>query len=381
MCSKPFQIGCGAALVAFAWGAHAAEAIRGTFGALPDGRAVDAVTLTNAHGLAINIIALGASVQSLIAPDQRGVRSNIVLGYADIGGYLRDPQYFGATVGRFANRLAKGRFTLDGKVYQLATNDGPNALHGGKKGFDKVLWSVLQVKSGPSASVTLGYESPDGEEGYPGALSVTAEYTLSEANEMTVEYRAVTNHPTIVNISNHTYFNLGGEGSNAGVLGHLLMIPANEFTPVDATLIPTGEFRSVAGTALDFRQAKPIGRDIRDGSNQQLMFGRGYDHNWVLSRTSVAVPRLVARVEDPISGRILELLSDQPGLQFYSGNFLNSTVVGGGGRLYRQGDAFALEPQLFPDTPNQPAFGSARLEPGQTYRNRITYRILARHNN
>ena len=367
---------CGIAMAAVACAAPAAEATRGTFGSLPDGRVVEAVTLTNAHGVAARIIALGASVQSLIAPDRQGTRTNIALGYADLSGYLRDPQYFGATVGRYANRLMLGRFTLDGKAYQLTTNDGQNTLHGGKKGFDKVLWTVLSVKSGPAASVTLRYESPDGEEGFPGALSVTAEYILNETSELSVEYHATTSRPTIVNITNHTYFNLSGEGSSNGVLGHLLMIPAQEFTPVDATLIPTGEFRPVAGTALDFRQPKLIGRDIRDASDPQLIFGRGYDHNWVLSRVAVAVPRLVARVEDPLSGRILEILSDQPGLQFYSGNFLNSTVVGGAGRLYRQGDAFALEPQLFPDTPNHPEFGSARLAPGQTYRNRIIYRLL-----
>jgi aldose 1-epimerase len=280
-------------------------------------------------------------------------------------------------VGRFANRIAKGRFTLDGKTYQLATNNGPNSLHGGMRGFDKVLWKVEQASRGTSAVVIFGYASPDGDEGYPGSLRVTAIYRLNEDDEISVEYRATGDKPTIVNITNHSYFNLAGEGAADGIMRHLLTLPAAEYTPVDATLIPTGEFRSVAGTAFDFRRAKAIGRDIRSGNDEQILYGKGYDHNWVLSRTPVQAPRLVARVEDPESGRVMEVLSTQPGIQFYSGNFLDGTVVGKSGRTYRQGDAFVLEPQLFPDTPNRPAFGSARLQPGVTYVNRIIYRFSA----
>jgi aldose 1-epimerase len=355
--------------------AGAADYARAPFGTLADGQTVEAITLRNAHGVTVRIIALGASVQALTVPDRNGKVADVVLGYANLGDYLAKPQYFGATVGRFANRIAKGRFALDGKTYQLATNNGPNSLHGGMRGFDKVLWKVEQVHRGLSAAVTFGYVSRDGDEGYPGSLTVTATYQLNDDNEISVEYRATADQPTIVNITNHSYFNLAGEGSEDGVMRHLLTLPAAEYTPVDATLIPTGEFRSVTGTVFDFRHAKAIGRDIRGGGDDQILYGKGYDHNWVISRKPVQTSRLVARVEDPESGRVLEVLSTQPGVQFYSGNFLDGTVVGKSGRTYRQGDAFVLEPQLFPDTPNRPAFGSARLDPGVTYVNRIIYRF------
>ena len=368
----------GVALLSAGHAAHAVEVSRSDFGALPDGHPVELIALTNGHGLVLRVMTLGASVQSLLVPDRSGKVVDVALGYATLAGYLSKPQYFGATVGRFANRLAGGHFTLDGHSYQLAKNDGPNALHGGLKGFDKSLWTVKSVEPGPTAHLTLEWVSPDGDEGYPGKLTVTAIYGLNENNEMSVEYRATTDKPTIVNLSNHTYFDLAGEGASVGVMGHLLTLNAAEFTPVDATLIPTGEFRKVAGTVFDFRTPKPIGRDIRDGHEEQLVFGKGYDHNWVVSRTVAKEPRVVARVEDPSSGRVLELLSDQPGLQFYSGNFLDGTTVGKSGRTYRQGDAFVLEPQQFPDTPNRPAFGSTRLAPGAVYRNRIFYRFSAR---
>jgi aldose 1-epimerase len=355
--------------------ARSAEISRSDFGSLPDGRHVELISLTNGHGLTLRVMTLGASVQSLMVPDRNGKAADVALGYASLAGYLSKPQYFGATVGRFANRIAGGRFTLDGRSYQLAKNDGPNTLHGGLKGFDKALWTVQSAQAGPTASVAFELVSPDGEESYPGKLSVTATYSLSEQNEIAVEYRATTDKPTIVNISNHTYFNLAGEGSPDGVMKHLLTLNAQEFTPVDATLIPTGEFRQVAGTVFDFRTARPIGRDIRDGREQQLLYGKGYDHNWVISHTAAKELRTVARVEDPASGRVMNILSDQPGLQFYSGNFLDGTTVGKSGHTYRQGDAFVLEPQLFPDAPNHPSFGSAELKPGSVYRNRILYRF------
>lgn len=355
--------------------AHGVEIARSDFGALPDGRHVELISLQSAHGVTLRVMTLGASVQSLTVPDREGKSADVVLGYANLAGYLTKPQYFGATVGRFANRIAGGHFQLDDHAYSLAKNDGPNSLHGGLRGFDKVLWTVTTVQAGPTARVALQLLSQDGDEGYPGNLTVTATYALTESNEVSVEYRASTDKPTIVNLSNHSYFNLAGEGSPEGVMNHLLMLNAAEFTPVDATLIPTGEFRKVAGTPFDFRTPKPIGRDIRDGHEQQLLYGRGYDHNWVISRAAVQEPRLVARVADPSSGRVLEVLSDQPGLQFYSGNFLDGTTVGKSGRVYRQGDAFVLEPQQFPDTPNHPAFGSVRLAPGALYHNRIIYRF------
>lgn len=355
--------------------ASAAEAARAPFGTTSDGQAVEIVTLHNHHGMTVKLMTLGASVQAILAPDRAGHVGDIVLGYDTLQGYLTKPNFFGATVGRVANRIAKGRFTLDGKTYQTPVNDGVNSLHGGTKGFDKVVWSVVDLKSGPSASVTFQYVSPDGDQGYPGKLTTTATYALNERNELTVEYRAVADRPTVVNLSNHTYFNLAGEGAPQGALGESLTIPAQAYTPVDSTLIPTGEFRPVAGTPFDFRTPKTIQREVRDGRDIQLVYGKGYDHNWVIARTLAPEPRLLARVEDPSTGRKLEILSNQPGLQFYSGNFLDGTIVGKSGHIYREGDAIVLEPQMFPDTPNHPGFGSVRLDPGQTYRNLIVYRF------
>lgn len=353
--------------------AHAAtDAQRGTFGTTPDGKRVDAVVLSNSHGMKARIIALGASLQSLEVADRNGHSANIALGYASLDGYLSKPQYFGATVGRYANRIAKGHFVLDGKTYSVPVNDGANSLHGGTRGFDKVLWTVGDVKhDAGKASVTLSYVSPDGEMGYPGELKVSATYTLDEDNRLSIDYRATTDKTTIVNLSNHAYWNLSGEGSGS-VMDDRLTIAADAYLPVDAGSIPTGEIRKVDGTPFDFRQGKPIGRDIRT-NDPQLLNGRGYDHNWVISREEAAAPRMVARVVDPASGRVLTLKSAKPGLQFYSGNFLDGTTVGTGGHVYRQGDAFVLEPQLYPDTPNQASFGSARLEPGHEYRNLIVY--------
>ena len=367
-------LAAGACATAGIQAAGAATATRSAFGRMPDGTAVEAVTLRNAHGIVVRIITYGARVQEVVTPDRDGHPANIALGFATLAGYLdqADP-YFGATVGRFANRIAKGRFTLDGHTYQLPINNGPNSLHGGTTGFDKVIWTLSGVRQGPgSAGVTMLYVSPNGDQGYPGRLTATATYTLDEHDRLRIDYSATTDAPTIVNLSNHTYWNLSGEGSGS-VMDERLMIPAAEFTPVDATQIPTGVFESVAGTPFDFRQPKAIGRDIRDGRSQQLLFGHGYDLNWVVSRKAAAAPRLVARVVDPHSGRTLELASSQPGLQFYSGNFLDGTLVGTSDHVYRQGDAFVLEPQIFPDTPNHPDFGSGRLEPGQTYHNEMIY--------
>uniref|UniRef100_UPI0035CAEA22 aldose epimerase family protein n=1 Tax=uncultured Sphingomonas sp. TaxID=158754 RepID=UPI0035CAEA22 len=360
------------ALPSVAW---AADAQRAPFGALADGRPVEAITLTNAHGMHVRVISYGAILQSVVVPDRTGKSEDVVLGYADMAGYLAKPNYFGASVGRYANRIKAGHFTLDGKPYTLATNDGPNALHGGKKGFDKQLWRVVEVKSGPSAHVTLSYTSPDGEEGYPGTLSVTATYTLGEDNSLTVDYRATTDKPTVLNVTNHSFWNLGGEASQRTILDNLLTIPAETTTPVDTTLIPTGQFRPVAGTPLDFRKATMIGTRIRDGRDSQIAVGQGYDENYVVGRSITTTQHLMARVEDPTTGRVMELSSNQPGVQLYTGNFLDGTAIGKSGHAYRQSDGIALEPQVFPDTPNQPAFGSARLDPGQTYRNVFTYRF------
>lgn len=373
--SKALGWAVAAAAVTLAPPALATTAARSTFGTLPDGRAVPQVTLTNRHGVAITVIAYGAAIQSLLMPDRNGRSADVALGYATLAEYLAKPQYFGATVGRYANRLAKGRFVLDGHSYQTPINNGENALHGGTTGFDKVLWDVAAVESGDTGSVTLRYVSRDGDQGYPGTATVEAAYSLDESDQLTIEYRATTDRPTIMNVTNHNYWNLSGEGSANGAMGAEVTIAADAYLPTDAGAIPTGEVRPVAGTAFDFRTPHAVVERVRDARDQQLVYGRGYDHNWVVGHAVTLSPHLMARVRDPASGRGFELWSNQPGLQFYSGNFLDATSHGKSGHLYREGDALVFEPQLFPDTPNQPAFGSARLNPGETYRNVIIYRL------
>lgn len=355
--------------------ADAASAVRSSFGTGRNGQPVEAITLTNGHGMTVRVISWGAILQSVSVPDRQGRSADVALGYADMRGYLTRPNFFGATVGRYANRIRGGSFTLDGKTYKLATNDGPNALHGGRAGFDKRSWTVEEVADGPTAHVTLSYTSVDGEEGYPGTLTVTATYSLNEVNELRLDYVATTDQPTVVNITNHSFFNLGGEASQRSILDDRLTIPAEATTPVDRTLIPTGERRPVANTPFDFRSPHVIGQRIRDGSDQQIAVGQGYDQNFIVGSGIAPQPRLNARVEDPISGRVMEVLSNQPGLQLYTGNFLNGTAIGKSNHAYRQSDGIAMEPQVFPDTPNQPAFGSAVLRPGAVYRNTIIYRF------
>lgn len=354
----------------------AAQAKRATFGRMPDGRAVPSVTLTNGKGVSATVIALGASLQALTMPDKTGKSDDVQIGYDTIDGYLTKPEFFGATVGRVANRIAGGRFTFDGQRYDVPVNNGPNSLHGGTKGFDKVLWEVTEVKDGPAASVTLRYVSPDGDMGYPGTLTTYATYSLDEQNQLTIDYRATTDRATVVNISNHAYWNLAGVGSPRGAMGHVVTIPAARYTPTDATSIPTGRHASVAGTVFDFRKATAIGDRVRDGRDPQIVYGRGYDHNWVIGDAVTPDQHLMARVVEPVSGRGFELWSNQPGLQFYSGNFFDGTIVGKGGHIYRMGDAIVMEPQLFPDAPNQKNFPSVRLDPGQTYRNTMVYKLF-----
>lgn len=366
----------GAALAcALASNAEAATAKRGSFGKLPDGRSVEAVTLSNAKGVSAKIIAWGATIQSVIMPDRNGKKADVALGYDSIDQYLAKPQYFGPIVGRFGNRLAAGRFTLDGQTYQTPVNNGKNSLHGGTTGFDKVLWDVVAVKNGPTASVTLRYVSPDGDQGYPGTMTVDATYSLDELNNLTIEYSATTDKLTIANLTNHAYWNLSGEGSSNGAMGHVVTIPAQTYLPTDDGAIPTGEFKSVAGTVFDFRKPTAVGLRVRDASDQQIVWGRGYDHNWVIGREVTKTQHLMAKVYDPASGRGFELWSNQPGLQFYSGNFLDGTSHGKSKKVYREGDAIVMEPQIFPDSPNQKGFPDARLAPGQTYRNVMTYRL------
>ena len=341
---------------------------------MPDGKPVYAITLRNRTGITVRLITYGARVQAVMTPDSSGHIRDVVLGYRNLSGYLSkgDP-YFGATVGRYANRIAKGRFMLNGRAYQLTINDGPNSLHGGKVGFDRRIWTLVAIKQSPKlASVTMRYVSPNGQEGYPGTLTTTATYALSNRNQFIIHYRATTDAPTIVNLSNHTYWNLSGEGTGS-ILNERIRIPAAYITPTDATQIPTGVIRAVRRTPFDFRKPHRIGREILDGHSRQLVIGRGYDMNWVFRSGSTESLHLMAQVTDPRSGRVLTLQSNQPGLQFYTGNFLNGTIVGTSGHIYRQGDAFVLEPQMFPDTPNHPNFGSAQLNPGQVYRNNIVY--------
>lgn len=359
-------------LLSLALAASASAQERTVVGALPDGTQVETITLHDASGMTARILTLGAALNALEVPDRDGKLGDVVLADKDLAATLAKPQYFGVIVGRFANRIAKGKFTLDQHQYSTPVNDGPNSLHGGTQGFDKAVWEVVDAKPD---RVTLRHVSPDGDQGYPGKLTVTATYALEGNGSLAIEYKATTDKPTIVNLSNHTYWNLSGEGAGTA-MDHELMIAADAYTPVDATLIPTGKITPVAGTVFDFRKPKPIGKELREATAEpQLLLGLGYDHNWVISRTASKQPREVARVHDPRSGRVMSLSSTQPGLQFYSGNFLDGKTVGKSGRLYRQGDAFVLEPQLFPDTPNQPSFGSGRLAPGQQYVNRMVYRF------
>ena len=355
--------------------ALAAEAGRAPAGQLPDGTAIEAITLSNGHGMSARILTYGATLQSLSGPDRDGKQADVLLGYDDLAGYLARPDFFGVTVGRYANRIGRGQFTLDGQSYQLPLNDKGNTLHGGGRGFDKQVWKVVSVRSEPRPEVVLSYSSPDGEAGYPGQLDTRISYALDESGGLTISFEAEVSKPTIVNLTNHAVFNLAGEGAPGGALGHLLTIPAKAYTPVDAGLIPTGEIRPVAGTPFDFRSPRRVDDAVRDGADRQISFGRGYDHNWVLDKGRTATPELAARLEDPASGRVLEVLSTEPGLQFYSGNFLDGTFLGKNDHLYRMGDGFALEPQNFPDAPNHPNFPSARVDPGQPYRHVMIYHL------
>jgi aldose 1-epimerase len=363
-----------AVMLAGATSAEAGTASRKPLGDVA-GSKVEAITLSNSHGVSARILSYGATLQSLIAPDRAGKRADVLLGYDDLAGYVDKPNYFGVTVGRYANRIAKARFSLDGKTFELPANNGVNSLHGGTKGFDKVVWRVVSVENGPVARVTLAYTSPDGDQGYPGTLDVTVIYSLDEKGALSIEFNASTDKPTVVNMTNHAIFNLGGEGAPLGALGHRLTIPARAYTPVDATLIPTGELRPVAGTVFDFRTGRRLADGARDGSDPQIVAGRGYDHNFALDAGLTATPNLAARLEDPASGRVLEVLTTEPGVQLYTGNFLDGTLVGKHGHVYRMGDGVALEPQKFPDSPNQPRFVSARVDPGKPYHHLMVYRL------
>ena len=353
--------------------ADAADAKRAPFGKMADGSAVEAVTLSNAKGTAIKLMTQGATIVSVMLPDRNGKLDDVALGFDTAAEYLEKPSYFGASIGRYANRIAKGKFKLDGKEYTLAAQNNGQALHGGLKGFDKRMWKIDSVSSGATASVVMSYTSVDGEEGYPGTLKATVTYSLNDNNEFTLTYGATTDKPTIVNLTNHNFWNIAGLNSGRSVEGQMLTIHAGRFTPIDKVSIPTGPLAPVDGTPFDFRKPAVIGSRVRDAKNPQVAIGRGIDHNYVIDGTAGAL-RPAVTVADPVSGRVLELSVEAPGVQVYTGNFLDGTVSGKG-HVYRMTDAIALEPQVFPDTPNHPAFGTARLNPGQTYKNTFVYKF------
>jgi aldose 1-epimerase len=344
------------------------------YGQTPDGTRVDQYVLINARRMEVGIITYGGIITSITVPDRDGTLDNVVLGFSRLDDYLTKNPFFGAITGRYANRIAKARFALDGKEYALAATSGPNALHGGRRGFDKRVWTATPVATANGVALELTYVSPDGEEGYPGTLDVAVVYTLTDANELRIDYVATTDKPTVVNLTSHSYFNLAGNGSGSA-LDHLLTINADRFTPVDETLIPTGELAAVAGTPFDFRAPRRIGERIRDG-HPQLVYGRGYDHNWVLNTSPARSPVLAARLHDPETGRAMELSTTEPGVQFYAGNGLDGTLLGSSRRTYRQSDGLCLETQHFPDSPNKLAFPSTVLRPGDTYRTTTVHRFL-----
>ena len=350
---------------------------RTTTNVMFQGTAVEMVTLKNTNGMAVQAISYGGIITSLKAPDRAGVVGDVVLGFDQSHQYFAEPTppFFGAIVGRYGNRIAKGQFVLDGKTYPLVKNNGPNHLHGGTKGFDKVLWAVTTSETPAGSSVTFSRTSPDGEEGYPGNLAARVTYTLTEKNALIVDYHATTDKPTIVNLTQHSYFNLAGEGSG-DILGHQLTLNADRYTPVDDTLIPTGTLAPVAGTPFDFRLPTAIGARI-DGEHQQLKFGKGYDHNWVLNKTGSG-PQLAARLTEPKSGRILEISTTEPGVQFYTGNFLDGTIKGKNGHVYGLRTGLCLETQHFPDSPNRKTFPSTELRPGKAYDSRTIFAFSAK---
>jgi aldose 1-epimerase len=344
------------------------------FGMSPDGKTVELYTLRNSRGMEAQIMTYGGIVTSLKVPDKDGKFADIVLGYDNLDGYLKSTPYFGALIGRYGNRIARGKFSLDGKTYTLATNNGVNSLHGGLKGFDKVVWTARPLPTAHGPSLVLTYVSPSGEEGYPGTLSVMAIYTITEDNELRVDFTATTSEKTVCNLTHHSYFNLRGSGD---ILDHIVTINADKFTPVDGGLIPTGELRPVAGTPFDFLKPTAIGARINNTSDEQVALGNGYDHNWVLNKKSNELS-LAARVSEPATGRTMEVWTTEPATQFYTGNFLDGSITGKGGWTYQFRNGFCFEPQHYPDSPNHPAFPTAVLNPGEKYHNTIIYRFSAK---
>lgn len=356
-----------------------ASITKADFGHTPDGQPVELYTLHNAKGAEACIMTYGGIVQKLVVPDKHGAMADVVLGFDTLDGYTRDSYvkacpYFGALIGRYGNRIGGATFSLEGQTYTLAKNNNGNSLHGGIKGFDKVVWTARPSLGVHGPELVLAYVSKDGEEGFPGNLEVTALYTLTDNNELKLEFTARTDKPTVVNLTHHSYFNLAGQG-NGDILSHLVYINADQTTPVDSGLITTGGFADVTGTPFDFRKPTAIGARIND-PDKELQYGPGYDHNWVINKP-LGKFGLQARVEEPTSGRVLEVWSDEPGLQFYAGNFLDGSLTGKDGKVYQRRYGFCMEPQHFPDSPNKPNFPSVELKPGQTYHNTIVYKFSA----
>jgi aldose 1-epimerase len=372
----------GAALLGLAGAGTAAKASKPSapsitqepFGSV-GGKAVSRYALTNSSGMVIKILTYGGILQQVWVPDREHHLANVTLGFPTVDDYVTtgNSPYFGALIGRYGNRIALGTFTLDGVTYSLPINNPPNSLHGGTVGFDKLVWDVTgTVRDRDSVGLKLHLVSPDGDQGYPGKLTVDVTYTLTNDDQIRIDYRARTDAPTIVNLTNHAYWNLAGEGTSA-IYDHVLTLKASHYTPVDSTLIPTGTIDPVAGTPFDFTHPTPIGARIRDASSEQIVFGRGYDHNFVLDSAGSNKLALAAHVWEPTSKRTLDIYTDQPGIQFYAGNFLDGTLIGTSGQFYRQGDGFALETQHFPDSPNHSNFPSTVLRPGQTYATTTIY--------
>lgn len=343
------------------------------WGKTADGQAVDIFTLTNANGVQATITTYGGIVTTLLVPDRDGELADVVLGHDTLDGYEDGHPYFGAIIGRYGNRIGKGKFSLDGKEYTLATNNDANHLHGGEKGFDKVVWNARGMLGDEGPGLVLTYKSKDGEEGYPGNLDIWVAYVLTNDNALRISYRATTDKATPVNLTNHSYFNLAGAG-HGDILGHKLMLNADRFTPVDKGLIPTGELRDVTGTPMDFRKPTAIGARIEQ-EDEQLEFGGGYDHNWVLNKEKEGEMSVAARVVEPNSGRVMTVLTTEPGVQFYCGNFLDGSDVGKGDKPYQHRYGFCLETQHYPDSPNKPDFPSTILQPGDVYQTSTVYKF------
>lgn len=347
---------------------------KSSYGVLPDGTAIDLFTMTNSSGIQVKAITLGGVVTSIKVPDRKGELADVALGFDSLDAYIKNPPHFGALIGRYGNRIGKARFTLDGKTYQLPANNNGNTLHGGPNGFDKKVWQAESFENADGVGIQLTRTSPDGEEGFPGNLAVRVTYTLTNANDFSIEYFATTDKPTVVNLTHHDYFNLAGEGSG-DVLGHRLQIKANQFTPADTTMVPTGRLADVSGTPLDFRDLVPIGRHIHSG-DPLITLASGFDHNFVLDHPEKELS-FAARVEEPNSGRVMEVRTTEPGLQFYTANHLDGSA-GKAGHSYQKQTAFCLETQHFPDSPNKPEFPSTTLLPGQEYRSHTVYTFSAR---